>query len=1155
MKKNVTTNTFNKGITMDLNPLVTPNNVLTNCLNGTLITYNGNEHALQNDMGNGRVETAYLPEGFVPLGTAELGGIIYIVSYNPLKNKCQIGSFPSPERNISSDEISNIVQSLDNQDFTWDSKTGAKVYYLKKDLDSELKFNPGDKFIVYGHDIDKNYSKFYNNEKYNSTYFTDALNQTIKIDIGTVTDTGKLVIFSNLKQYTTTQGNKYHIYEYEGSSQGTKKPDLDEYRSLVSQPYNIFSSKVSGKLVIIVELIQCNTFDIEISHKFTEINNYKYYTPNITFNFGGEYPYIPYGVKCNLSVNNVSEEFFIDVTEFVKTTIDVDNQNYSVLIQSLIDRSSKIKDIINTIDFSKKNRNTGYILNYTFTPCMNWGALTYLAVSGAIDLDKLGTGYIGLTTWRYYKQKSESLTWGLEVYEEEGYSVTNVSMDFIRLIDKSTKEVTTYTINKKSSYHGIFYDILPLDQEYFRFSNPLVSNTLYLVKIKVTYQKLNENSTIKVTPEERFFYRWMYTSEVFNAYYVTTSDFIKLKLALNPKFKVDYSTNDSNTQQALIYGIINPTTEGKSETDKTELVKSKTSLSCIQTLTNSIVVCNLIVGLENTYNTFYLEVNKNAISIELNKDNISNSTQALIKYTDNEDSNQDQYLASSASIVSDIDSYKLTSSQAVDKSDSILNIPTYVVNIKTTSISPTYKDNVYSFNLQYTSLQLVKTYCTKYEDTLTYSGSLQPLAFDEDTFSSYNLKYSDNGWIPTMLGTYGFQEDGGSSGDVWVATANEENIEGTSINVAHENNVDLNWTTNEKIIEAQQSSGWSNSAVMAVHMYGENGSHTTMETEPTSPLPLDKDHKYEFTQSLTENRGVFGRTRVQLMLKSNNSSYFYPVDFSATSYASQYSEIMTLTKQFFNDYAQFLNNIYRYSNQEFTRANIIPKSIYYMDDCSYTLNIPLNVKSNNLKDNSILKLKLDTENVSLKDIPTILKDDIGTTEEGFENNITYDIPDIDSATEFVINTSDNVSGLDLRNYILNLQTTGMGIGILDYDGKTVIGNTNQSYNTGKLYYLIKDGSTLAIKAANKVPFHEIYWYKDDSGNIITKSLDYAITEQGKENLNNRLTLDSNGLLILKDPPSSEYEMVRDVEDRSHQDEGKVRGFQKVRLLNKYRYYS
>nr|DAM35486.1 MAG TPA: hypothetical protein [Bacteriophage sp.] len=31
---------------MDLNPLTTPNNVLTNCLNGTLITYNGNENVL-----------------------------------------------------------------------------------------------------------------------------------------------------------------------------------------------------------------------------------------------------------------------------------------------------------------------------------------------------------------------------------------------------------------------------------------------------------------------------------------------------------------------------------------------------------------------------------------------------------------------------------------------------------------------------------------------------------------------------------------------------------------------------------------------------------------------------------------------------------------------------------------------------------------------------------------------------------------------------------------------------------------------------------------------------------------------------------------------------------------------------------------------------
>lgn len=46
MKKQDTTNTFGEGLIMDLNPLVTPNNVVTNCLNGTLITYNGNENVL-----------------------------------------------------------------------------------------------------------------------------------------------------------------------------------------------------------------------------------------------------------------------------------------------------------------------------------------------------------------------------------------------------------------------------------------------------------------------------------------------------------------------------------------------------------------------------------------------------------------------------------------------------------------------------------------------------------------------------------------------------------------------------------------------------------------------------------------------------------------------------------------------------------------------------------------------------------------------------------------------------------------------------------------------------------------------------------------------------------------------------------------------------
>ena len=61
-----------------------PNTAMSDCLNGTTITYNGNEFALQTDIGNGRVETAYLPSGYVPVGMKEHGGIIYVASHNPL---------------------------------------------------------------------------------------------------------------------------------------------------------------------------------------------------------------------------------------------------------------------------------------------------------------------------------------------------------------------------------------------------------------------------------------------------------------------------------------------------------------------------------------------------------------------------------------------------------------------------------------------------------------------------------------------------------------------------------------------------------------------------------------------------------------------------------------------------------------------------------------------------------------------------------------------------------------------------------------------------------------------------------------------------------------------------------------------------------------
>jgi len=46
MKKQEAINTFTGGMISDFNPIITPDNVLVNALNATLITMNGNENAL-----------------------------------------------------------------------------------------------------------------------------------------------------------------------------------------------------------------------------------------------------------------------------------------------------------------------------------------------------------------------------------------------------------------------------------------------------------------------------------------------------------------------------------------------------------------------------------------------------------------------------------------------------------------------------------------------------------------------------------------------------------------------------------------------------------------------------------------------------------------------------------------------------------------------------------------------------------------------------------------------------------------------------------------------------------------------------------------------------------------------------------------------------
>ena len=142
----VAVNTFSDGLITDLNPLSTPNTVLTNCLNGTIITYNGNEFTLQNDLGNVKMENIYFPTGYVPVGMEEYGGIIYVALYSPSTNKCEIGSFPSP-RTITYG-ISNQKQTIGIQGSSLRTNKNEMVKVLKPLFEMTDKLNPGDQYRI-----------------------------------------------------------------------------------------------------------------------------------------------------------------------------------------------------------------------------------------------------------------------------------------------------------------------------------------------------------------------------------------------------------------------------------------------------------------------------------------------------------------------------------------------------------------------------------------------------------------------------------------------------------------------------------------------------------------------------------------------------------------------------------------------------------------------------------------------------------------------------------------------------------------------------------------------------------------------------------------------------------------------------------------------
>lgn len=1333
MKKSETLNTFDQGLVMDINPLVAPKDGVCNALNATLITMNGNENVLQNDMGNGRVETAYLPEGYIPLGTTELGGIIYIVSYNPSNDRCQIGCFPSPERNIekSEDELS-LNQSLTNTDFDFrDASQGSLIYNIKKELNKDIKFNPGDKFIVYSDKINEICDQLYNENDYLISEKTKLKNfynkvkfHTIKLDIGTITDSGKTIKFDNLKQYVIkpkSESNpeyKYHICQSKNIDDKIKV-DLDNYRSLVSQPYNIFSSKVSGQLVLLAELVQFNDFDIQIKHSFKtesineppESKEYKAYQPSVFASFSGDYPFVPYGVICkfdliqestdNIITSTINKEFDVQSIGTCLENNNFNTSNYNLNLGDLFQTKSVDESVAKRINelskegyFEKPNREK-HILNYTFTPCMNWGKVSHLEVKGQIDLSKIGTGYIGLNTWKYYNDsKNCNLTWGLEVYEEEGNYIKSVEIIFKRISKCANGitnfEETTYNISNKNSYFGVFYETIPFNQKHYKLTKPLKDNSLYLATIKVTYGNDGTGNN-DAKNDIRTFNRFLYTNALFNEYYKDYQDFDSLQPEFDVDFKFDY-TKDIKESSVTSYGITKAKYDkeiGENEgSNKTNLNKNN-SLSAIQTQRKYNIVGNINVFLKNDYNTFKLNIKNDDFIIK--QGTFSTTSKSTDKYTDVSDMDSKDYFKLTDEIydnesIGEFLQYKLSEKNYEDNSQQIKNLPTNVINQKesTFKLKEGVENNNYQFTLDFITLNMAKAYCTKEQKDLSYRGQFIPLAYDKTTFSNYNLEWHDkieivcepteqikqwstwklndqnewiqvtdnelnkigkfaSGWLPSTVGLYGFGEGRSRKGNFWIGGWDSKtDTISEPLSARTEDNIKMNFTTNPDVITKEQSSGWNNTTMFCYYYYSykfddkaESGNQYESGTEDhfiqnTSSVDLPENktawsetanhynlyadpgaHWYRLDPLDPSNpdndqgrtRWRAGNSRLQLFMRSSDNQYFYPVNYShigpnhlnfgsnnedygklesmaQLNFAIQikggliHSPVYSLMRSdltfyyLIQHFADFLNNIYRYSSVTAKSKMILPKYIYWMDEIEYDITYTLDITPNTnsiistfdtnhdlingnpfIKTNIDVYIQLDDGELTIKEYAEKLLDQ-NFSKVDISNNVNVKSVNVKNAN-FAINIKqiDNTSGKTLRDKMLNDTGSTLGTAIIDYNGKDVVGESLINIDPKRLYMRINNGESIEIKEANEFNPITINYL---NGEVSSYGGVLESNRTQKLNLNQKFTLDQNNLLVLNSPPTTEHHFQ--LQHNWDNEDSEADGYQKVILLSQYQSY-
>lgn len=453
----VVQNTFTKGLTLDESPFITPDSTLKNCLNGTILTFEGNEYILQNDLGNGRIglkdkngdiQYVQLKPNFVPLGVKEFGGILYIVSKNPITGQEEIGSFPSPEYGKSLGNI-NIK---DSSTISYTSSQSTSRIFNSNSLQPGNYIN----LTIEDYQPEEEFNKFppikvqdLNNTKYSYSNSNWSPNSSVQNKMGSISisqlsmkqkeEQDKTYEYIDSKLIKDTNDE---IYKSSQCNTNLGTINIEDYNTIIKTKVNLFGIDSNNITLQTAGQVDDSSGNLYLGETTLSV---KYNCPD------GKQPYsIPY--VTNTKYNYIEGER--EVNYLKKILVEVYDKNNNPIIEG---------NQVLTIDI------TGDLLNYSYS---NTDKLFNRVYKLNLSDDRLKNRKVKILIKGYKLESPEDRKPGINSYEFITYEG-----EISDLIDLDSFNVSLLPYDKtfNNKYNRFFWNQFTNDKIWGTSENPLIT--------------------------------------------------------------------------------------------------------------------------------------------------------------------------------------------------------------------------------------------------------------------------------------------------------------------------------------------------------------------------------------------------------------------------------------------------------------------------------------------------------------------------------------------------------------------------------------------------------------------------------------------------------------------------------------------------------